>query len=319
MIRDPAPPACGVPFQGPQALLAAFALCKLRKRRLNVGMRSVQDLGDELYALAPAAFTAARDSFVAQARERGDRTTATELAAMKRPTQGAWLVNLLALRQPDAVAELIDLGQEIRDAQGTVPPTQLRDLSARRRRALDAALGACTTLATEAGESAPTRAQLGEVETTLAAAMADETAAEVVRTGRVIKALRYSGFGDGFGATAPARSGGAPPASRAAAAGGRAAPGAPARPAADPEALQREAEQRRAAAQQRLDEAEQALAAAEGTERDANAEVERVTAEIARLRELLEAAQLDARGARQARLAAERAFESAQRRMRRDA
>ena len=185
-------------------------------------MRSVQDLGDELYALPPAAFTAARDAFVGQARERGDRAAATELAGMKRPTQGAWLVNLLALRQPAAVAELIDLGEEIRAAQGTVPPTQLRDLSARRRRALDAALAACTTLATEAGESAPTRAQLGEVETTLAAAMADEAAAEVVRAGRVIKALRYSGFGDGFGATAPAKSGGAPPAARAVAPGGRA-------------------------------------------------------------------------------------------------
>jgi hypothetical protein len=282
-------------------------------------MPSVQDLADELYALAPATFTAARDAYVAQARERGDRAAATELAGMKRPTQGAWLVNLLALRQPDAVAELIDLGEEIRAAQGTVPPTQLRDLSARRRRALDAALSLSATMATDAGESAPTRAQLGEVETTLAAAMADEAAAEVVRAGRVVKALRYSGFGDGFGATAPARSGGAPPASHAAAAGGRATAGAPPRPAADQDALRREAEQKRAAAQQRLDEAEQALAAAEGAEREANAEVERVTGEIARLRERLEAAQLDARAARQARLAAERAFESAQRRMSRDA
>ncbi len=287
-------------------------------------MRSVQDLGDELYALPPAAFTATRDAFVAQARERGDRAEAAELAGMKRPTQGAWLVNLFALRKPAAVAELIDLGEEIRAAQGTVPPTQLRDLSARRRRSLDAALAACTTLATGAGESAPTRAQLGEVETTLAAAMADEAAAQVVRAGRVIKALRYSGFGDGFGATAPARSGGAPPATRGAASGRSATT----RPAADhdahqqaaqqQEAMQREALLRRAAAQQRLDEAEQALAAADGAERAANAEVDRVTGEIARLRELLEAAQLAARAARQARLTAERAYESAQRRMRRE-
>ena len=281
-------------------------------------MRSVQDLGDELYALAPAAFTSARDAFVGQARERGDRAAATELAGMKRPTQGAWLVNLLALRRPAAVGELIELGEEIRAAQGSVPPTQLRDLSARRRRALDAALADCTSLATDAGETTPTRAQLGEVETTLVAAMADETAAEVVRAGRVIKALRYSGFGDGFGATAPAKSGGAPAAARAVAAGGRTASGAPTRPAADPDAVQREVAQRRAAAQQRLDEAEQKLATAEGAERDANAEVDRVTGEIARLREMLEAAQLDARAARQARLAAERDYESAQRRMRRE-
>ena len=281
-------------------------------------MRSVQELGDELYALAPAAFTAARDAFVGQARERGDRAAATELASMKRPTQGAWLVNLLALRQPAAVTDLIDLGEEIRAAQGSVAPTQLRDLSARRRRALDTALAACTTLATDAGESAPGRAQLGEVETTLAAAMADDEAAAVVRAGRVIKALRYSGFGDGFGATAPAKAGGAPAAPRPVATGGRTTVGAQGRPTVDADAQRQEVVQRRAAAQQHLDEAEQALASAEGTERNANAEVDRVSGEIARLREALDAAQMDARAARQARLAAERAYESAQRRMRRE-
>src|SRR5258705_358665 len=216
--------------------------------RLNGRMASVKDIGDELYTLAPTAFTAARDAAAGQARDQGDRATTTAVAGLKRPTQAAWLVNLLALRRPDVVAELIELGEEIRAAQGTVPPAQLRDLSARRRRELDAALAQCSNLATAAQESAPTRQQLGEVETTLAAAMAE----------------------------------------------------------------------RRAAAQRHLADAEQALDLAARVERDANAEVERVTAEIARLRELLDSAQLDARAARQARLGAERAHESAQRRMRRE-
>lgn len=280
-------------------------------------MRSVQELGDELYASVPAAFTSARDALVGQARERGDRAAAADLAGMKRPTQGAWLVNQLALRRPAAVAELIELGEEIRAAQGSVPPAQLRDLSARRRRELDAALTAATNLATEAGQTAPTRAQLGEVESTLAAAMADEQAANLVRSGRVIKALQYSGFGDGFGATAPAKSGASPAVTRTHASG-RDTRTAAARPAVDQDELQREATQRRAAAQQRLDDAEQALAVAAGKERDTNAEVDRITAEIARQRELLEAAQLAARAARQARLAAERAYESAERRFRRE-
>ncbi len=279
-------------------------------------MRSVQELGDELYGSAPAAFTAARDALVGQARERGDRAAAADLAGMKRPTQGAWLVNLLALRRPAAVAELIELGEEIRAAQGSVPPAQLRDLSARRRRDLDAALAAATKLATEAGQTAPTRAQLGEVESTLTAAMADEQAANLVRSGRVIKALQYSGFGDGFGATAPAKSGAAPAVTRSQASGQTRT--AAARPAVNQEELQREATQRRAAAQRRLDDAEEAVAAAAGKERDTNAEVDRITAEIARHRELLEAAQLAARAARQARLAAERAYESAERRLRRE-
>jgi hypothetical protein len=281
-------------------------------------MRSVQELGNELYALTPAQFTAARDGYVGQARERGDRVAAAELSGMKRPTQGAWLVNLLALRRPNAVAELITLGEEIRSAQGSVPPAQLRDLSAQRRRALDAALATCGELASVAGEAAPTRAQLGEVETTLAAAMADDAAAEMVRSGRVIKALQYTGFGGGFGAAAPAKAGSAP-AARATPSATRtgSSRGSDSAPAVDPEAL-REAENRRAVAQQRLAEAEQALDAASTAEREANAEVERIITEIARHRELLDSAQLQARATRQARLTAERAYESAVRRLNRE-
>ena len=71
-------------------------------------MRSVDDIGDELYALPPPMFTAARDAAVAQARTEGDVATARQLATLKRPTQSAYLVNLLALRRPDVVTELID-------------------------------------------------------------------------------------------------------------------------------------------------------------------------------------------------------------------
>jgi hypothetical protein len=277
----------------------------------NDAMRS--QIGDELYALPPSAFTAARDSQVAQARKDGDKALATELAALKRPTQAGWLVNLLALRRPDVVADLIELGGTIRAAQGSVPPTQLRDLSAQRRKALDAALAETTALARAAGQPAPSRAQLDEVEATLAAAMADDDAAAQVRAGRVLKSLHYSGFGDAFGATAIG------PAAARAAAPSAAASSRPATkaPKADQEAaLRAEAEARLAAAEQRLAEAEASLDAATATERAANADVERLTDELAALRESLEHAQLAARQARQTRQAAERDVESAHRRLR---
>jgi hypothetical protein len=281
-------------------------------------------IGDELYALPPSAFTAARDSQVAQARKDGDKALAAEVAALKRPTQAGWLVNLLALHRPDVVADLIELGGTIRAAQGSVPPTQLRDLSAQRRKALDAALAETTHLARAAGQPAPSRAQLDGVEATLAAAMADDDAAAQVRAGRVLKSLHYSGFGDAFGATAigPSAS------SRAAAPSGTAPPRtgqsrtalprtATKAPKADEEAaLRAEAEARRAAAEQRLAEAEAALDTAAATERAANADVERLTDELAALRESLEHAQLAARQARQTRQAAERDLESAHRRLR---
>lgn len=280
-------------------------------------MRS--QIGDELYTLPPSAFTGARDSEVAQARQAGDKATAAELAALKRPTQAGWLVNLLALRRPDVVADLIELGGTIRAAQGSVPPAQLRDLSAQRRKALDAALAESAALARAAGQPAPNPAQLDEVEATLAAAMADDDAAAQVRAGRVLKSLRYSGFGDAFGfgatATGPSR-----PASVSAGTGTKKTSGTGTKKAApkpDEEAAQRaEAEARRAAAEQRLAEAEQTLDSATATERTANAEVERLTDELAALREALEQAQLAARHARQTRQAAERDVESAHRRLR---
>jgi hypothetical protein len=168
--------------------------------------RTTQDVGDELYALPPQAFTAARDTQVAQARIDGDKALASAVAAFKRPTVAAWLVNLVALSNPDALTALIELGDSIRQAQGNVTPVQLRDLSAARRKELDAILRRARSLATHLGEPEPSKAQLIEVESTFAAAMADEDSARLVRAGRLLKSLSYSGFGGGF-SSAPSGSG----------------------------------------------------------------------------------------------------------------
>ena len=145
--------------------------------RFNSNMRSVQDIGDELYTLPPSAFTDARDTHIASAKQAGDRATSAELSAMKRPSVSAWLVNLVALRRPASINRLLEIGEEIRAAQGSVPAAQLRDLSAQRRAALDDALVLAQSLAAESGGAAPSRAHLQEAESTLAAAMADDSSA----------------------------------------------------------------------------------------------------------------------------------------------
>jgi hypothetical protein len=191
--------------------------------------RTAQEAGDELYALPPQAFTAARDARVARARIDGDKTLASAVAAFKRPTVAAWLVNLVALSDPGALTALIELGDTIRQAQGNVTPTQLRDLSAGRRKELDSILRRARSLATRLGEPEPSKAQLIEVESTFAAAMADEDSARLVRAGRLLKSLSYSGFGGGFSA-APSGSGATPSPSAGAAPAGT-APSAGASPA----------------------------------------------------------------------------------------
>jgi hypothetical protein len=279
-------------------------------------MRSIDDLADELYRLPPTSFTAARDSAVAQSRADGDPAMARQLAALKRPTQGAYLVNLLALSRPDVVTELIELGGRIRDAQGVVSAADLRDLTNQRRSALAAALALCRTLAA----GAPSEAQLAEASETLAAAMADPAAAAQVQAGRVVKALHYAGFGGGFGAISSAgvtrRTVGGPAGQRAEA--GRteqpavraAEPSVETDQAAEAERQRREAER---AAWERLARAEAGLAAAQAQERAANEEMDRIADEISRLRGTLDTAAQRARTARTTRQAAERELAAARR------
>jgi hypothetical protein len=254
-----------------------------------------------LYVLPPQAFTAARDAAVATAREEGDTAAAKELAALKRPTVVGHLVNLLALRRPDALERLLSLSGRMAGAQ--TDGATLRELAATRRQEIDALLTLASRLATEAGSTAPTRTQLAEVESTLSAALVDEATAALVRSGRVLKGLSYGGFGPfGPGATAPAPAPVAVDPGRPGPAG-----------AGEPDAAT--AAQARHAAQDRYDVAEQTLADAKTTESTLIDRAGQLGTEIDRLKEQLEQVNRDARAARQARLTAEREVASARRRL----
>src|SRR5688500_15274464 len=102
----------------------------------------MSDVVDELYVLPPHSFTEARNARVTEAKGAGDRAAAAELTGLKRPTVGAWLVNLVALRRPEAVAELIAVGERLRAAQDAVGPggqagRRLRELAEERRGAIE--------------------------------------------------------------------------------------------------------------------------------------------------------------------------------------
>ena len=96
--------------------------CRLRLRPARPGHRDRTDVPDEsrseqLYAAPPDGFVAARAAAVAAARQAGDRDTAKRLGALKKPTVAAWLVNLLALRRPELLDELVELAAALRSAQ----------------------------------------------------------------------------------------------------------------------------------------------------------------------------------------------------------
>jgi DNA repair exonuclease SbcCD ATPase subunit len=155
---------------------------------------ATDELIQRLYESPPEGFVAARTAAIEQARKAGDKATAKRLAALKKPTVAAWVVNLLALRRPELIEELVELSTALRDAQRGLDGSALRELTAQRRQVVSALVSAAGKLARDEDPSA--KLPLGEVESTLTAALAEPEIAAQVRTGRLIRAATYAGFGE---------------------------------------------------------------------------------------------------------------------------
>jgi hypothetical protein len=155
------------------------------------------DLVETLYASPPEGFVAARTEAVEAARKAGDKELAKRIGALKKPTVAAWLVNLLAWRAPQLLDELVELAAALRSAQRDLQGEQLRELSTERRRVVSALVAQARSLAMAEDPSAgAAKLPLAEVENTLTAALADTDIAEQVRSGRLIRAVSYAGFGE---------------------------------------------------------------------------------------------------------------------------
>ncbi|GAA3336077.1 hypothetical protein GCM10020358_06860 [Amorphoplanes nipponensis] len=158
---------------------------------------STEDLIRALYEAPPEGFVAGRAAAVAEAKRAGDQETARRLAALRKPTVAAWLVNLLALRRPELIDELVELSTALRSAQRGLQGDQLRELSSQRRQVVSALVHAAQQLAVEDDPGLRTvKLPMAEVEATLTAALAEPDIAEQVRSGRLVKAATYAGFGE---------------------------------------------------------------------------------------------------------------------------
>ena len=278
---------------------------------------ATDELIQRLYEQPPDGFVAARTAAIDQARQAGDRETAKRLAALKKPTVAAWVVNLLALRKPELIDELVGLSAALREAQRGLDGDQLRELTAQRRQVVSALVGAARRLALAAEPGA--KLPLGEVEATLSAALAEPDVAAQVRTGRLIRAASYAGFGEVprprlrlVTAEAEETDGDDEP-------DGAEVVELPAARAAD-ERRRREFEQRRRDLRRELSNAQAAerradeqLERAEAAERDAGHLVEDLDAELAELERRRTEAQADVARRKQARRGAERDTAAARR------
>jgi hypothetical protein len=273
----------------------------------------LDQLAERLFALPPAEFVPARDEAVAAARAEGDRAKAAAIAKFRRPTVAAWLVNLLALRATSGLDELLTLGVAMRSAQGDLRGSDLRELATTRRTLIAGLVRQAADLAVASG-AARSGLPVAEVEATLGAAVADESIAEEVRAGRLLKSVHYDGFGEPPRPSLRAVPTGAEPTTKDQISQMVRAPEHPAPPPARQPStngadLIRAAEAARAAvtaAETRRDEA--AAAAAEATERLTDLE-----ARLLELRRDRVAAHAAAVAAEEARLAATQALDAARR------
>ena len=254
-------------------------------------MTELEDTAAQLYALAPEDFVAGRTALVKRARAAKDKPLADAIAALRKPTRTAWVVNLLARDDPDAVGALLDLGDRLRTAQEQRDGAALRSLSAQRRTAIDALVRRGTELGRQGGH-APTESTLNEVAQTLQAALGDKGVAEQVRGAWLAGAAVYGGFGGlgGSSDTAAASGPGGGDLAALLAASMPAGPQEKGGPSAEEEAAERErqaAAARRAQLEQARDEARTALAEASAAADRATEEADRRAEEVERLKDEL--------------------------------
>ncbi len=129
----------------------------------------------------------------AAARGAGDRELAALIAALRKPSAAAHLVNLLAHAHDEALTELIDLGASIRGAFEQGDDVEMRELLQRRAGAIADTVAHARAMARSAGDSmSPAVAE--QVTQTLRAAMASAEVAEEVRRGTLTDSLDDPGF-----------------------------------------------------------------------------------------------------------------------------
>lgn len=229
-------------------------------------IRVLDDIADELYALPPEAFTAARNARAKLAKDAGDRALADAVQLLRKPTAGAWVVNQLVREQRGEVDSLLDLGIRLRAAQGRLGASDLRALDEQRRQLTRAVAAQAVALATGAGRKVSGQVA-ADVEETLRSAMVDPNAGAALATGRLTDTFSSNGLEPVDLSRVVAL------ADRVAAPAG----GVPSIVTDAPQALS-DAETRAAAARAVAD-AERVLEQAEQAVRDAHAVAERATAD----------------------------------------
>ena len=294
-----------------------------------IGDDRVTAAADELYSADPGEFTDRRKALADAARGAGDTAAAKRIAALRKPTRAAWVVNQLARTDPDAPGRLAELGAALREAEQAEDGPRLRELSAARGRLVDSLTAQALA---GAGVADPPSGLREEVTETLTSAIADPEVAAEFAAGRLTRAAQWAGFGLASFGDALAADEGAParrhlhavpppedsaPAPAPARAGSRrAVPGRVSeeeqarRARAEEQRLAEEAAQRAAQRRQAFEDAERTVASTAAAAAEAGAAEDQLETEVRDLEQRLTQAREDLAGAR---MRARRAESSARR------
>ena len=150
---------------------------------------------DELYGVPPADFLPRRTALVAQARAAKDKALSARIGKLRKPSAAATQVNALVRARPDLRESIEEVGARLRAAQATMHGTALTALRPDRDRVIQEILAAASAVCQGLGQSL-TPAAAAEIRDTVIAAIASAEASAVVTSGRLTRALQYSGFGD---------------------------------------------------------------------------------------------------------------------------
>lgn len=140
----------------------------------------VDEIADRLYGLPPEEFTAARDE---EAKTASDADLRKAIKALRKPTAAAHEVNRLVRERAGDIDALLDLGSQLRNAMGG-DANEVRRLTQERRDLI--AILVDRELSASVQE---------DIAATLEAATAEPDLGAAVRSGRLVKPLRYAGFG----------------------------------------------------------------------------------------------------------------------------
>lgn len=153
------------------------------------GATGLDEALDELYASSPSEFTAKRDALAKKLKAAGEADAAQALKARRKPTQIAYVLNQLARKHADELAELVDVGRELARAQRKALRGEaghdLRDAIARQRKVVAELTGKTASLMSDLGVSPS--GHLDEIAGALQAALVDPAVGAVLEDGRLEK------------------------------------------------------------------------------------------------------------------------------------